>query len=119
MYFFSQYKRGVWNKYRKGMPVFEMFLKDCSHVVIMIQNMLFHSGAHKKVLVFPHYPSRGSTLYKISRRLHYTITNKVPRNFLCAVYWEYLTERKEYAFLEQFSKTHRYYPKKCVKFKIY
>ncbi|MDA3883170.1 MAG: hypothetical protein PF481_07780 [Bacteroidales bacterium] len=72
----------------------------------MIQNSLYHSGVHKKVLVFPHYPSRGSTLYKILRRLHYTITNKASANFSCAVYWEYLTERKEYAFLEPFVEKH-------------
>ncbi|MFO7869709.1 MAG: hypothetical protein R6U95_10470 [Bacteroidales bacterium] len=107
MYFFSQYKRGIFNKYRKGMPVFEMFTKDCGHMFIMIQNMLFHSTKHKKVLVFPHYPSRGSTLYKILRRLRCTVTNKPSRDFSCAVYWEYLTERKEYAFLEQCVKTHR------------
>ena len=82
------------------MPVVEMMLKDINYLMLKISNYLANNLKHKTLLVYPHYPSRGSALYKISRILNYNVTNKPESHYNLAVYWEYLTFREEYQFLE-------------------
>ncbi len=100
MYFLKKYRRGIFVKYRKHMPVTEMLLKDINYLLLKISNFFANNFSHKTLLVYPHYPSRGSALYKISRILKYNITNKPGSNYNLAVYWEYLTFREEFHFLE-------------------
>lgn len=100
MYFLKKYRRGIFVKYRKHMPVMEMMLKDINYLVLKISNYFANNLKHKTILVYPHYPSRGSALYKISRILNYNVTNKPQSHYNLAVYWEYLTFREEYQFLE-------------------
>lgn len=103
MYFLKKYKRGIFNKYHKQMPAFEMFLKDLNHSFLSVKNYFGNNFKTKKLLVYPHYPSRGSTIYKIAKRLNYNISNKIGVNYIAAVYWEYLTFRKEFELLEGLS----------------
>ena len=99
--------RGLFNRYRKGMPLIEVFLKDVNYLWLWFVNFLKNGFKNKTILVYPHYPSRGSTIYKTGKILHYNITNKPNKNFDFAVYWEYLTFRKEYHLLEDISKEKR------------
>lgn len=100
MYFLKKNKRGIYNKYRKQMPVFEMFLKDTNWFFLSLKNYFRNGNQHKNLLVYPHYPSRGSTIYKIGKRMNYNITNKPKKKMDVAVYWEYLTFREEFQYLE-------------------
>jgi hypothetical protein len=100
MYFLKQNKRGIFNKYRKQMPVFEMFLKDMNWYFLSLRNYFRNGNRCKTILVYPHFPSRGSTLYKIGKRMGYNITNKVRTKIDVAVYWEYLTFREEFQYME-------------------
>ena len=93
--------RGFFNKYRKQMPVFETLIKDLSYAFISLKHYMGNGFKHKSILVYPHYPSRGSTIYKVGNQLGYNVTNKPSKNIQFAVYWEYLTFREEYRFLEQ------------------
>lgn len=107
MYFLKKYRRGIKNKYRRGMPVSEMLLKDLNHWFWEAKNYCRNGMKHRTMLVYPHYPSRGSTLYKILRLLGYNITNKLSAKFDMAVYWEYLTFREEFQELEKIAKNGR------------
>ncbi len=100
MYFLKKYRRGIKNKYRRGMPVFEMLLKDINHTIIQLLNYFKNGFKHKNALCFPHYPSRRSALYIILRKLNYTITNR-PGKFDLVIYWEYLTFRKEFHLMDK------------------
>lgn len=100
MYFLKKYRRGIFNKYRKGMPVPEMLLKDLSHFFLQVRNYIKNGFRQKNMLVYPHYPSRGSTIYKIGKILGMNVTNKPAKKTHIAVYWEYLTYREEYRYLE-------------------
>lgn len=97
--------RGVFNRYRKGMPTSEIVLKDLGFWVK--KTLLFFNNGFKKeqIHIFPHYPSRGSTIYKVAQALNLNISNKRLYKIKCAVYWEYLTNRVEYKPLEELEKS--------------
>ena len=100
MYFLDNYKRGIFNRYRKGMPWPEMMSKDlAAWLGIVVDKM--KNGTVKTLLVYPHYPSRGSTIYRIARHLGFQVTNKTKRNSDLAIYWEYNTVRNEFKALER------------------
>jgi hypothetical protein len=94
MYFLPRFRRGVYNRYRKGMPWSEMLLKDLG---IILKRGLRQP---KVLLCYPHYPSRGATIYKIAEALGMEVTNRIDRAFAHAIYWEYATVRTEYGALE-------------------
>lgn len=96
----NQKHRGYFNKYHKAMPFSETILKDLSYFFISVRNYFSNNFNNQSILVFPHYPSRGSTIYKIGKILNYNITNKPNKNIRTAVYWEYLTFREEFRYLE-------------------
>lgn len=83
------------------MPVFETLIKDLSYFFTSLKHFIGNGFEYKSILVYPHYPSRGSTIYKVGNQLGYNVTNKPDKNIQFAVYWEYLTFREEYQYLEQ------------------
>lgn len=101
MYFIKKYNRGIFNKYHKKMPVFEMFLKDSGYLFNKIKNYFANNFKNNTILIYPHYASRGSTIYKIAKKLNYNLTNNVNSKYKVAIYWEYLTHREEFLFLEK------------------
>jgi hypothetical protein len=103
MYFIKHYRRGIFNKYYKGMPAFEMFLKDVNHAGLLIKHWFQNGFRNKLLLAYPHYPSRGSTMYKVAGLLGFVVSNRKRRHPDAAVYWEYATFRKEFEFLESIS----------------
>lgn len=100
MSFKESFKRGFFNRYHKKMPFFERLLKDISHGFIALTNYVKNGFQRKLILAHPHYPSRGSTLYKASRSINYTLSNKPRKKHQLAVYWEYATYREEFQLLE-------------------
>jgi len=101
MYFLKKYRRGIFNRYMKGRPVSEVFTKDMHYAHRALRNFILNGLKTKNLLVYPHYPSKRSMLYKMARRMKYNITNKPTRPFLGAIYWEYYTQRTEFALLEK------------------
>jgi hypothetical protein len=103
MYFIKKYRRGIFNRYMKGRPVSEIFIKDMKYGFGAIRNFLRNGFKTKNLLVYPHYPSKRSVLYKMAGRMRYNLTNKPTRPFSGAIYWEYYTNRTEFALLEKLS----------------
>ncbi len=104
MYFLPKYKRGIFNRYRKGMPILEMLTKDMLHALRYFYLYLKNGFKKKKLLIHPHYPSSGSTIYKLAHSMGYSISNKPDNQFEIAIYWEYLTFREEYQLLEKLAR---------------
>jgi len=96
--------RGYFNKYYKDMPFFEIITKDLNYIGLWIRNFLKNNFKSKTIFAHPHYPSRGSTIYKISKELGYNITNKQRSKPEFAIFWEYTTFRKEFRLLDEISK---------------
>ncbi len=97
--------RGCFNKYRREMPFFEVIMKDVNYLNLWLKNYIKHGFQSKSIYVHPHYPSRGSTIYKVGKHLGYNISNKEKKSSRFAVYWEYLTHRDEYQKLETYGET--------------
>jgi hypothetical protein len=87
------------------MPFVETVLKDINYSILWVVNFFKNGFKDKTLLVFPHYPSRGSTIFKVGKQLGFNITNKAKKNMELAVYWEYLTFREEFEYLEKLSAT--------------
>jgi len=100
MSFSETVKRGFFNRYHKKMPFIERLLKDVSHGIIALSNYFKNGFRRKLILVHPHYPSRGSTLYKAAGSINYTLTNKPRKKHQLVVYWEYATYREEFQLVE-------------------
>lgn len=81
------------------MPVFEMFTKDLGVALSWIGRRLAFKPV-RTLLTFPHYPSRGSTIYKIAHQMGWEVTNRLDRQFDLAIFWEYQTIRQEFGPLE-------------------
>ena len=81
------------------MPILEMFLKDFGVGFQIIRRFLL-SKNRKRIICFPHYPSRGATIYRIAKYLDFEITNKLSRGGSLAIFWEYATVRQEWQPLE-------------------
>jgi hypothetical protein len=82
------------------MDLLERIMKDLSYMRLSIIHYFKNGFKSKKLFAYPHYPSRGSTLYKIGNQLGYNVSNKLSGNIEAVVYWEYLTYREEYALME-------------------
>jgi len=95
--------RGFFNKYHKKMPLGEIVLKDISYLNLLVRNFFRRNFTNESLFVYPHYPSRGSTIYKVGKVLGYNITNKLKSSVKYAIYWEYLTFREEFSLLEKLS----------------
>jgi len=71
-----QRRKGLRNRYRNNMPWTEVLLKDAQGLLMDGLSWL-RNGFHLPVLVvYPDYPSKKTTIYKICRTLGYRITNK-------------------------------------------
>lgn len=103
MYFLPKYNRGVFNRYRRQMPWPEMLAKDLGVLAFYLKNILI--GKRPNTLVcYPHFPSRGSTIFRITKAMGWQVSNKLSRVGKVAVFWEYGTHRKEWAKLENLKK---------------
>lgn len=96
--------RGFFNRYHKNMPLFESVMKDLNYGKLWLINYFRNGFKSRTMLVYPHYPSRGSTIYKIGKLLHFNITNNPKADAEWGIYWEYLTFREEYQLLEEIAK---------------
>ena len=85
------------------MPWTEMLLKDLNHLWLRWRNR-GKSQAGKRLLVHPHYPSRGATIYRIANELGLEVSNLPKASIDLGVYWEYATYRSEFATLETSAK---------------
>jgi len=82
------------------MPWPEMMVKDCKYALKSTRYFFINKGKIRKLFIYPHYPSSGSTMYKLAHYLNLNITNHYSSSADVVVYWEYLTFRKEFEFLE-------------------
>ena len=86
------------------MPAAERIFKDIKHALRWLLQGFKGGFPPPTILVYPHYPSRRSTIYNLALHLGYNFTNKGHTHAQVAIYWEYLTFREEYQWLEKLNK---------------
>ena len=68
--------KGFRNHYRESMPFTEKLMKDIHSLFSNSLSRWFSSGQYKTLVTYPDYPSKKTTIYKISKRLGWRVTNK-------------------------------------------
>jgi len=94
--FIKRHYRGLFNRYQRGLPVVKYILEDARALGSVA--WLFVRGGFRltTIVVFPHFPSKRSSIYRIAGALGCHVTNRRSLGAARAlVYWEYLTFREE------------------------
>ncbi|MBN2890742.1 MAG: hypothetical protein JXL97_02655 [Bacteroidales bacterium] len=104
MYFIKKYKKGIFNKYSAKKDKIDIFLKDTSYLIRKIYFFFANGFKNKNILIYPHYPGRKAGMFQLAKKLNYNLTNKIPKKYELAVYWEYETFRKEFELIDKISK---------------
>ncbi len=94
--------RGVFNRYQKSKGLWKYILEDIRSLFTIVFLFVRNGFRHRVLNVYPHYPSKRSTIYRIAKELGFFLSNKLNEKATLAVYWEYQTFRSEFAELEQF-----------------
>jgi hypothetical protein len=81
------YRYGFRNNYRGNMPLTEMLLKDVIDFFKSLYYRFHHKGELPTIVVYPDFPSKKTTIYKIAKALKYRLTNK-PVEANLVIYFE-------------------------------
>jgi len=82
---------GLRNNYRKGMPFFEVIIKDIACLVREVYFFIKNGGKLPVWVAAPTYPSKKTTLSKIARMNGARLTNKLVKNPDVIIYFENAT----------------------------
>ena len=82
------------NKYRKDMPLPKRVLEDFLFKLRFVFLYFRNDFKHKTILVYPHFPSKRSTIHKITRYLGYNRTNNPKLKHELILHYEMQTFRK-------------------------
>lgn len=87
----KKYRKGLFNNYRGNMPITEVVTKDIAALFDLIIPLL-STGKMKPVIVAtPDLPGKRTTLYKITKRLGYRLTNKPVKKAALIIQFDDLT----------------------------
>ncbi len=101
------------NKYRSDMPVPKIILEDFRFIVRFIYLYFKNNFKNKTILFYPHYPSKRSTIHKITRYLGYSRTNNPKLQHDVVFHYEMQTFRKERPYPENIDKKKHVINKTC------
>ena len=71
-----QRSRGFRNHYRSQMPWTEVLTKDLRSILEDAASFIVNGGKLPSMVVYPDYPSKKTTIFKIANALRFRITNK-------------------------------------------
>ena len=95
---------GLFNNYRDNMPFIERLIKDIIYTILKIKYFFKNGLKNKTILVYPEFPNKRTTIFKIARRYNYNLTNNIKSNPDIIINWEDVTFKKDCPELLAFSK---------------
>lgn len=93
--------KGIFNDYSDNMPVSEKLLKDMNYLFIASKNFFRNGFKNKSLTVYPEYPSRKASIYKVGKNLGLNVTNKIRKGSVYSIYYENITHRNSIGKLEK------------------
>lgn len=78
---------GIRNNYRKGMPFFEIILKDFIHLTLAVKHYIVGGFKTNNIYILPDYPSKKTSIFKAAKTLNYNLSNKRPKNAKLYISW--------------------------------
>lgn len=111
-----RYSKGLFNDYNSQKGGFEVFLSDLRHLLLTFRSALAHGGKAKKVICYPYYPGKSSTLFKILSTLKISVTNRVRRHSHPDLYlnWDLNTYRQQDATLKNLMQHYQVWNARCT-----
>lgn len=106
-------RRGFRNRYRGNMPWSEVLLKDLQNLLNDFSCWIQNGFKLPVLVVYPDYPSKKTTIYKISRKLGFRITNK-RLSRAQVVMWFHDTTHASSELLVQHFPEHAVINKRCM-----
>lgn len=94
--------RGLFNRYQRSKSIGKYILEDIRCFFEMIYLLGVNRLRQKRLLVYPHYPSKKASIFRIARDLNFFLSNHLKGRPDIAVYWEYKTHRDEFQALIDF-----------------
>ena len=86
------------------MPLIERLIKDAKFIGLKVKYFFKNGFKNKTILVYPEFPNKRTTIFKIARHYNYNLTNNITSNPDIVINWEDVTFKKDYPKLKQFSK---------------
>lgn len=84
----KQLKRGWRNNYRADMPFTERIIKDVSEFFSDCTKWAKNGFSLPVIVVWPDFPSKRTTIYKIAKRMGYRITNQTVKKPALVLYFD-------------------------------
>ncbi|MGY8926889.1 MAG: hypothetical protein ACKVJC_06305 [Flavobacteriales bacterium] len=95
---------GLFNNYRSNMPLIERLIKDLKFVGLKAKHFFKNGFKNKTILVYPEFPNKRTTIFKIARHYNYNLTNNIKSKPDIIINWEDVTFKSNCPELQQFSK---------------
>ena len=86
------------------MPLIERLIKDVKFVVLKVKHFFKNGFKNKTILVYPEFPNKRTTIFKIARHYNYNLTNNIKSKPDIVINWEDVTFKSNCPELQQFSK---------------
>lgn len=93
--------RGFLNRYQWSKPYFKYIVEDIRSAAWYLTLWIKGRGTVKTILVYPHFPSKRASIYRIAKELGFYVTNRIASRPDLAVYWEYQTFRNEFEHMDR------------------
>lgn len=103
----TKFRYGWRNNYRRDTSIPEVIGKDIRHALNDLVLWVKNGFQLPEIVVFPDFPSKKTTLFKIARKLGYRLTNKPLSNPDLVIYFEDITSGNT-------SELKRKYPHYCL-----
>lgn len=84
----KKYRKGLRNNYRIDMPVAEVVLKDLKETAGDLKRWVSNGFNLPVIVVWPDFPSKRTTIFKIARLLGCRITNQLVKNPALVIYFD-------------------------------
>ena len=95
---------GLFNNYRSNMPFIERVVKDIKFIVLKGKYFFKNGLKNKTILVYPEFPNKRTTIFKIARLHNYNLTNNINCKPDIILNWEDVTFKNECPELSRFSR---------------
>jgi hypothetical protein len=100
----KRYKKGIRNDYRHGMPYTEVFMKDLKESLGDLKHWIANGFKLPVVVVWPDYPSKRTTIHKISNYLGCRLTNHLVPDPALVLFFDDATTGSSALLLEKYPK---------------
>lgn len=116
----KKFYRGFLNRYQYSKPALKYLIEDLRYSLVWTIWTLtanLRGDSVRRILTFPHLPSKKSSIYRLAMRKKMILTNRPRGPFNTIIFWEYATQRADQKKLDEIIKKPNFEgPKKILNY---